>query len=325
MEPRRAIETLPSDAGAPRSRWSRGRVAVAGAAVASVAVLAAGAAFGPVERDAVESTEPSATAPAVSPSERSTPVSRANARPSVTPSASPTSASPSSTPTTPAPSPSPEPSSAAPATPTLPEVPAQGKVVGEQWATAAVNVRSGPGTAFGVLDTLAPGSEVSITEVVVDDRWQQISLGGEQGFVSAQYLSDEEPTTEPIETESEGGVSTKSCSAASGIESGLTDRTVRALRAICNEFPNVSSYGGYRNDGGSYHSSGRAIDVMISGEAGWEVARWAREHSSELGIIEVIYAQKIWTTQRGGEGWRSMSDRGSVSANHYDHVHVSVR
>jgi hypothetical protein len=38
----------------------------------------------------------------------------------------------------------------------------------------------------------------------------------------------------------------------------------------------------------------------------------------------VIYAQKIWSVKRGGEGWRGMSDRGSVTANHYDHVHVST-
>ncbi|MDQ1640746.1 MAG: hypothetical protein QOJ90_97, partial [Actinomycetota bacterium] len=27
---------------------------------------------------------------------------------------------------------------------------------------------------------------------------------------------------------------------------------------------------------------------------------------------------------RSSEGWRPMADRGSTTANHYDHVHVSV-
>jgi hypothetical protein len=40
--------------------------------------------------------------------------------------------------------------------------------------------------------------------------------------------------------------------------------------------------------------------------------------------MEVIYHQQIWTVQRSSEGWRSMSDRGSPTANHMDHVHVSV-
>ena len=41
-------------------------------------------------------------------------------------------------------------------------------------------------------------------------------------------------------------------------------------------------------------------------------------------MSEVLYSQKIWTVQRSSEGWRSFSDRGSTTANHYDHVHVSV-
>ena len=50
-----------------------------------------------------------------------------------------------------------------------------------------------------------------------------------------------------------------------------------------------------------------------------------REHyENELGVIYVIYSQHIWSVERGGEGWRGMSDRGSTTPNHYDHVHVSV-
>ena len=49
-----------------------------------------------------------------------------------------------------------------------------------------------------------------------------------------------------------------------------------------------------------------------------------RANASELGVSYVIYAQRIWSVERGGEGWRGMSNRGSSTANHYDHVHVSV-
>ena len=64
---------------------------------------------------------------------------------------------------------------------------------------------------------------------------------------------------------------------------------------------------------------------MISNSSvGWEMAKWVRANAKRLGVSEVIYSQKIWTVQRGSEGWRGMSDRGSATANHYDHVHVSV-
>jgi hypothetical protein len=41
-------------------------------------------------------------------------------------------------------------------------------------------------------------------------------------------------------------------------------------------------------------------------------------------VTEVIWARRIWTVQRNSDGWRSMEDRGSATANHFDHVHVTV-
>jgi hypothetical protein len=43
-----------------------------------------------------------------------------------------------------------------------------------------------------------------------------------------------------------------------------------------------------------------------------------------LGVSEVIWSQRIWTVERSSDGWRWMEDRGSDTANHYDHVHVTV-
>lgn len=224
-----------------------------------------------------------------------------------------------------------------------PDYTALGSDGAANWIKASVNVRTGPGTGFDVATSLAPGAKVITTSEIVDG-WQQINRKGTAGWINARYLSDTEPAPQPApdsgsgssgsgssdsgSSESSGsssGLDFSSCSKVSGIESGLTERTRNVARATCNAFPGISSFGGYRSGGGSYHGSGRAVDAMISGEAGWDVARWARANASELGITEVIYAQKIWTTQRAGEGWRSMSDRGSVSANHYDHVHISVK
>ncbi len=349
--PKRALEepelvVAPS----PGSRTTRTRALSVGAALLTVAGLVGTMVVGSAVDGATPVTDPTGIAvPAVRDEDTSRSRSRAPlASPSATASAaasatpSPTvSPTPSATPSaSSAPSPSPSASASASAkasssaTPTAstPSIPELGKVVGQRWTTTSVNVRKGPGTTFGVLRSVSSGRELTITNVLVDDRWRQVRLGEQTGFVAAKYLTDERPEPEATaedgetaEASSEGGISTESCKRAASVERGLTARTVRVLRAICNEFPNVSSYGGYRADAGSYHNSGRAIDVMISGEAGWEIARWLRANANELGVIEVIYAQKIWTTQRSGDGWRSMSDRGSATANHYDHVHVSVR
>ena len=63
---------------------------------------------------------------------------------------------------------------------------------------------------------------------------------------------------------------------------------------------------------------------MVSGDRGWQVAEFVRSNYSQFGVSYLIYSQQIWSVDRSGEGWRGMEDRGSTTANHYDHVHVTV-
>jgi hypothetical protein len=118
-------------------------------------------------------------------------------------------------------------------------------------------------------------------------------------------------------------VSFAPCPDGSGTEAGLTSSAVRLFRAVCTAFPALTTYGGYDNHG--EHSSGKAIDFMVSDPSlGQAVADWARTHASELDIYDILWQQHIWTPVRASEGWRSMPDRGSPTANHMDHVHISV-
>lgn len=54
-------------------------------------------------------------------------------------------------------------------------------------ATTPVNVRSGPGTNYRVVDVLARGEEVEVIECQA--RWCRIRHPGPDGWVSARYLS----------------------------------------------------------------------------------------------------------------------------------------
>ena len=215
----------------------------------------------------------------------------------------------------------------------------EGKDAGSRWSTASVNVRTGPGTAFDVISAMTAGSGITITDVS-HDGWQQISLKSGAGWIKASFLTETEPVA-PVKAapaakkastsagkesspENQAPAAASSCAKAGSAEKGMTQRTVVVLRSVCAQFSSVTSYGGYRAGSSGYHGSGQAVDAMISGEAGWDVANWARANASSLGIVEVIYSQKIWTSQRSGDGWRSMSSRGSASADHYDHVHISV-
>ena len=152
--------------------------------------------------------------------------------------------------------------------------------------------------------------------------WAQIERKDRAAWVRKAYLAREKPkrtASAPVTR----GVSGAPCPDGSSVESGLQSNTVKLYRAVCAAFPAVSAWGGRSGSGGN-HGAGRALDIMSSGSLGSAVADYVRSHASRFGVSEVIYARRIWTVQRSGEGWRSMEDRGSSTANHYDHVHVSV-
>lgn len=80
---------------------------------------------------------------------------------------------------------------------------------------------------------------------------------------------------------------------------------------------------------GHHPTADRAIDILVSdafGEGpadsnalGDEVAALALDHFGHFRVMYVIWRQRY----NDGSGWDPMEDRGSITANHYDHVHVS--
>ncbi|KAJ4257501.1 hypothetical protein NW762_008625 [Fusarium torreyae] len=62
--------------------------------------------------------------------------------------------------------------------------------------------------------------------------------------------------------------------------------------------------------------------------SGKEIAEWCMKNRNTLNLKYVIWGQKIWTTsvdktEKNWENWRTMEDRGDLTQNHWDHVHVS--
>lgn len=120
----------------------------------------------------------------------------------------------------------------------------------------------------------------------------------------------------------------------------VTELMCQTHKAVLAEFPyyNRPTWTGcYRPDGGvvvGEHPKGRACDYMVSpigkmptGEQealGDATAAWMQQNHEALGVMYIIWKQHIWSPSRASEGWRSMNDRGSVTQNHHDHVHLSV-
>lgn len=117
-------------------------------------------------------------------------------------------------------------------------------------------------------------------------------------------------------------INTEPCSNVS--EAGITPNLVKVIRAVCGRFPDVRSYGTLRPGAGD-HSDGRAVDIMVdpSSELGTQISDFLQPNQAELGIDYLIWRQRIWRPATSPD-WRHMEDRGDPTANHFDHVHVSV-
>src|SRR5699024_12653461 len=56
-------------------------------------------------------------------------------------------------------------------------------------------------------------------------------------------------------------------------------------------------------------------------QLGSQIAEYATANADRLGVDYGIWEQQIWHTRN--RQWRQMNDRGDLTQNHYDHVHVS--
>jgi hypothetical protein len=189
------------------------------------------------------------------------------------------------------------------------------------YVVSAAYLRAKPSTSASVVTTLATGAQVTAVGDATGG-WQQVTAGTQSGYVKSALLTTTAPTKKAASSTAAAASSYPACTSGSAVEAGLVANTILVHRAVCATFPDITAYSGI--GGGSEHASGKALDIMTSGARGAEIAAWLQANYSKLGIVEIIYQQKIWTTQRASEGWRAMPDRGSPTANHYDHIHVLV-
>ncbi|KQY61798.1 MULTISPECIES: hypothetical protein [unclassified Nocardioides] len=179
------------------------------------------------------------------------------------------------------------------------------------WTTEELNLWDAPTDGATQVGSIDAGKQVLVTGREQNGR-TEIVVGGRSRWVTADYLDDEKPV------EGIGG----ECTNGTSVPSGVSPNIVKVHAAVCAAFPDITTYGTFRGDG--EHSQGLAVDIMVSGDRGYQVRDFVREHYAELGVNYIIYSQQIWSVDRSGEGWRGMEDRGSTTANHYDHVHVTT-
>ena len=115
---------------------------------------------------------------------------------------------------------------------------------------------------------------------------------------------------------------------------GLILHTKKMKVALAKKF-GITSFSLFRagdDDGtGHGHNSGMAVDFMVpvNSAQGDQLAEYLTKHMDELGVYYIIWKQRFYMPQQNIYGpantWNIMPNRGGVTANHYDHVHVSFK
>ena len=120
-----------------------------------------------------------------------------------------------------------------------------------------------------------------------------------------------------------------SIAASKSENAGLQPQTAAFKEEVANLF-GITSFSGYRPGDSGDHGKGLAIDFMVpvSSALGDQIADYAIQNMASRGISYIIWKQRFYAPYDSKYGpaytWNPMPDRGSITENHYDHVHVSM-
>ncbi|MEG3309550.1 LysM domain-containing protein [Streptococcus suis] len=139
----------------------------------------------------------------------------------------------------------------------------------------------------------------------------------------------EQPVVEApvVETPQVTALSTTTTS-TSAYDVGLQPQVAAFRAEVANAF-GITSFSGYRAGDSGDHGKGLAIDFMVpeSSALGDQVAAYAVANLASKNINYIIWKQRFYAPYDSIYGpaytWNLMPDRGSITENHYDHVHVS--
>ena len=189
--------------------------------------------------------------------------------------------------------------------------------------------QASPQAASTVAPTTTPAEETAIeTTATSSEEAKEVASSSEATAAVSTYQPEEAKTVSttyaaPAAPDYAGLAVAKSENA------GLQPQTAAFKEEIANLF-GITSFSGYRPGDSGDHGKGLAIDFMVpeSSELGDKIAEYAIQNMASRGISYIIWKQRFYATFDSKYGpantWNPMPDRGSVTENHYDHVHVSM-
>ena len=176
--------------------------------------------------------------------------------------------------------------------------------------------------------TTTPAEETAIeTTATSSEEVKEVALSEATPAVSTYQL--EEKKTVSTTYAAPAAPDYAGLAVAKSENAGLQPQTAAFKEEIANLF-GITSFSGYRPGDSGDHGKGLAIDFMVpeSSELGDKIAEYAIQNMASRGISYIIWKQRFYAPFDSKYGpantWNPMPDRGSVTENHYDHVHVSM-
>lgn len=188
--------------------------------------------------------------------------------------------------------------------------------------------QASPQDVSTVEETTTPAEETAIETTATSSEELKEASSNEATTAVSTYQPEEKKTVSttyaaPAAPDYAGLAVAKSENA------GLQPQTAAFKEEIANLF-GITSFSGYRPGDSGDHGKGLAIDFMVpeSSELGDKIAEYAIQNMASRGISYIIWKQRFYAPFDSKYGpantWNPMPDRGSVTENHYDHVHVSM-
>ena len=185
----------------------------------------------------------------------------------------------------------------------LPEAPAEETTVATTEVPVPETTTETPAT------TEAPTTETPVTEAPVTEAPATTE-------VPAAPIVAETPAT--TQTPTPVNVNT----------TGLQPQAAAYMTEIANLY-GITSFSTYRAGDTGDHGKGLAVDFIVpeSSALGDQIAEYTAANMASRGVSYIIWKQRFYAPFNSIYGpaytWNLMPDRGSITENHYDHVHVS--
>ncbi len=163
----------------------------------------------------------------------------------------------------------------------------------------------------------APAVPVTTTSTATDSKLQATE-------VKSVPVAQKAPTATPVAQPA----STTNAVAAHPENAGLQPHVAAYKEKVASTY-GVNEFSTYRAGDPGDHGKGLAVDFIVGKNQalGNEVAQYSTQNMAANNISYVIWQQKFYSNTNSIYGpantWNAMPDRGGVTANHYDHVHVS--